>query len=119
MNNKEIGALGEEAAARHLAESGMTLLDRNFRAGKIGEIDLIARDKDYWCFIEVKTRSGDRYGTPIEAVFPKKQQAIIRVAQIYLNLHHLRDVPIRFDVVEVFLGKNYQVSKMEHVKNAF
>ena len=87
---------------KHLNQS---ILDKNFRC-KIGEIDIIAREGNYICFIEVKTRYGDLFGSPCEAVTYSKQQRISKVAQIYIMKKRLYRFFCRFDVIEVILNKN-------------
>ncbi|MBP1744015.1 MAG: hypothetical protein H6Q58_993 [Firmicutes bacterium] len=116
--NKDIGSLGEEISENFLIESGYTILERNFRC-KTGEIDLIARDGDYICFIEVKTRCGDLFGSPCEAVNYSKQQKISRTAQMYILKKKLYKFCFRFDVIEVILNKENCSSSIKLIKNAF
>lgn len=119
MNYRELGRIGEEAAAKHITACGMKLLARNFRVGRMGEIDMIAQDGDTLCFIEVKARRGQRYGTPAEAVSAAKQHTIIKVAQVYAAHHEIDDMQLRFDVIEVYMGSNCEILWVEHIKNAF
>ena len=116
--NKETGNLGEEISENFLIESGYTILDKNFRC-KIGEIDIIAREGNYICFIEVKTRYGDLFGSPCEAVTYSKQQKISKVAQIYIMKKKLYRFFFRFDVIEVILNKNDDSYSIKFIKNAF
>jgi Holliday junction resolvase-like predicted endonuclease len=69
-----VGAYGERVALAHLVEQGMVVLDRNWRC-RTGEIDLILRDGSDLVFCEVKTRRGNRFGTPAEAVCGRQQSA--------------------------------------------
>jgi putative endonuclease len=119
MNNKEIGGIGEDMAARYLVKSGMTLLARNFRVSRMGEIDIIARDNQTICFVEVKARSSSHFGLPVEAVSPGKCRTITRLASLYLSQMQLNNSPVRFDVVEVIMDKQYQVTDIRHLKAAF
>ncbi|MCR4434385.1 MAG: YraN family protein [Clostridiales bacterium] len=122
INKKSFGNEGENIASDFLARSGYTILDRNFRVGKLGEIDIIAREKDYICFIEVKTRSSVNYGVPSEAVNKRKQQSITRLASIYISRHKLYWHNIRFDVVEVIGNRNQEgvdVQSINLIRNAF
>lgn len=73
MNNIQIGNIGEEAAADYLCKEGYVILERNYRRS-IGEIDIIANNKETLVFVEVKTRSNTRYGFPAEAVHYHKRQ---------------------------------------------
>ena len=75
---------------------------RNYRS-RWGEIDLVCRHKKTLVFVEVKARSPESWGTPAEAVTPSKQRRIMRTAYAYLEEIKLQDMPVRFDVVEVFL----------------
>jgi putative endonuclease len=113
---KNIGRTGEKLAARYLAEQGYILLEQNFHK-RYGEIDIIARDGEYLVFIEVKTRSGSRYGSPFDAVDLRKQQQISKVALAFMTEQDSLDVAVRFDVVAVYLTK--PAPRIELMKNAF
>lgn len=102
-SNKEKGNLGEAIAEDYLKESGYIILERNFRT-KFGEIDLIAKDRDYIAFIEVKTRCGTLFGSPGEAVTTLKQHKISRTAEAYIMKKNLFKFKFRFDVIEVILN---------------
>lgn len=95
-----LGNLGEEAAVGLLKESGYKILTRNYK-DSLGEIDIIARDKDTFCFIEVKTRNSLRFGLPQEAVSLTKQRQISKAALNFLKKNNLLDKKARFDVVSV------------------
>ena len=106
------GYIGEEEVAEYLENNGYKIITRNFRC-KLGEIDIIATDKDYICFIEVKKRNSADFGSPLEAITPSKIRKLTMTAQIYIKLNNLYDKNVRFDVVGV-LG-----DKIELIKNAF
>src|SRR3954463_4115682 len=95
-----VGAYGERVACAHLVEQGMVVLDRNWRC-PAGELDLILRDGDALVFVEVKTRRGDRFGTPAEAVGEAKVRRLRRLAAAWLEQAGLPPVTVRFDVVAV------------------
>lgn len=116
MKNKALGATGEEFAAGFLRENGYKVLERNFK-NKFGEIDIIARDKDTYCFIEVKTRSGTAFGFPQEAVSSRKQEQISKVALQYLKTNKLFDKKARFDVIALLYQDGSP--KFDLIKNAF
>lgn len=116
MPNDPLGRLGERAAAEFLKKSGYTILANNYRA-KPGEIDLIASAKNVVVFIEVKTRRSTAFGTPAEAVNYRKQQKIIKTALCYLQQHGLQDVPVQFDIVEVYVAEPEY--RCVHITNAF
>ncbi len=116
---KTFGNFGEDAAVKYLKKKKYKILDRNFNIHG-GEIDIIAKKDDCVVFVEVKTRSGDEYGSGLEAVNYAKQQRMIKAAQVYLM--RLGDVPARFDVVAVngFMdGKKFKIVEIEHIENAF
>lgn len=89
----------EERAARWLEERGVQLLARNF-SGKTGEIDLIARDGEHLVFVEVRARSNRAFSSAAASVDRRKQQRIVRTAQLFLQRHPaLAQLPCRFDVI--------------------
>ncbi len=111
-----LGRWGEEEAVRFLRRLGMKIVERNFRT-PVGEIDIIARHGRTLVFIEVKTRRGNLFGTPQEAVGPFKQRQIVRTAQWYLNNGSGRGLQPRFDVIAVRpAGAGAQI---EHIPDAF
>jgi len=122
MDKSARGRFGEEAAAEHLMQKGYRIKETHFRAGRLGEIDIIAEKDEYICFVEVKTRSSCLYGTPSEAVNPAKQRKIKRVSLAYLNYKRIDSPNIRFDVVEVYIkaeGEALKVKDITHIENAF
>ncbi|MCP4663380.1 MAG: YraN family protein [bacterium] len=98
------GRAGEDEAVAWLRRRGYDIVERNF-ATKAGEIDVVARDGDTLCFIEIKARSSRTYGLAIEAVSRKKQRRLARAAAFYL-LVHPTDSPCRFDVIGLDLGSD-------------
>jgi len=115
-NNLSLGKKGEDIALDFLKKNGYGIIKRNYRT-KLGEIDIIAREKDTLCFIEVKTRSSLRFGSPKEAVFPSKQRQISKVALTFLKEHKFMNEKSRFDVVCISGASGTQ--KIELLKNAF
>ncbi len=87
-------------AARYLKKHGYKILQRNFTAPH-GEIDIIAKDGNYFVFVEVKRRLSTYFGLPREAVTAAKQQTIAFCAKFWLTQNKLYGVPTRFDVVEI------------------
>lgn len=114
MNNKEKGELGERIALRYLIKKGAEILEKNYKI-KSGEIDIIAKLDNELVFIEVKSRSNLNYGYPAEAVNYKKIKKILNVAKYYLLINNLQNVPIRFDVLEIYFNER----KINHIINAF
>lgn len=115
-DNLDIGRQGEEDAVGLLKKNRYKILVRNYRT-KLGEIDIIAQDKDTVCFIEVKTRGSDRFGLPLEAISKNKQNQIVKVALEFLNKHNLLAQKARFDIVSVINSRSG--SKLDLIKNAF
>lgn len=109
---KLLGRVGEEQAVKFLKKQGYAVLERNYK-NAFGEIDVIAKDGEYTVFIEVKTRSGDGFGAPSEAVDRRKRQKYGRIAAAYLNFKNAADAPCRFDVIEI------QEGQINHIKDAF
>ncbi|MFF3574199.1 YraN family protein [Nocardia jiangxiensis] len=116
-HNLALGAHGEELAAQYLRAAGMDIVEQNWRC-RYGELDLIARDAEVTAFVEVKTRSGLRFGIPAEAVTFTKQQRIRRLALLWLNEQQGPWRQIRFDVVSV-LVKPRSEPVIEHLKAVF
>jgi putative endonuclease len=116
QENKELGRRGEEAASRFLKKQGYRIVERNYTC-KLGEIDLIAYEKDTLSFIEVKTRTSLQYGPPQLAVHPFKQRQLAKTALYFLKEKRLDDPKARFDVVAVILGPAGE--EIELIRNAF
>ncbi len=112
------GARGEELARRFLRSHGYKILYRNFRACGGGEIDIVCRDGDTLVFVEVKTRSDEDFGRPIEAVDRQKQLRVSKGGLAWLRLLDNPDIVFRFDVVEVLLP-DHGVPHFELIQNAF
>ena len=115
-DTQRLGRQGENAATAFLKTQGFTILDTNYRTHR-AEIDIIAKDQDTICFIEVKTRRSVKKGLPKEALTRTKQQKIIQGATHYLKNKGLLDSQIRFDVIEV-IQKNDTLD-MNLIKHAF
>src|SRR5512137_1106592 len=116
MQKKELGKRGEELALRFLKKSGYKIIEQNYVC-KMGEMDIIAREKDTLVFIEVKTRTSIEFGPPQLAVNLSKQRQLSKVALNYLNEKRLNDVKARFDVVAILLEQEKE--EIELIKDAF
>ncbi len=112
-----LGKLGENLAVTYLKKNGYNIIKRNYRQ-KTGEIDIIARDSENLIFVEVKTRKSLRFGKPFEAVTPKKQAQISRVALDYITRNKLSDQAIRFDVISIVMIQDGK-PEIEHLPNCF
>lgn len=114
--NKDLGDFGEAAAVYYVKEHGMEVIERNFCV-RGGEIDIIAIDKDKLVFIEVKTRSSDRYGLPSESVDMRKIEHMKTAAERFLNENPF-DGEVRFDAIEVeasISGERREVFSINHI----
>lgn len=123
---RTVGNVGEAEAARLLRRKKYKILERNYVA--LGnEIDIIAENRDYMVFVEVKTRSYDPGGTkweirPAASVTPEKQAAIIKVAKCYLAYNRYinkKKKQIRFDIIEVYTDKDMKIKHTVHIESAF
>lgn len=111
-----LGQEGERIAEAYLRKKGYSLVERNYRCS-VGELDLVVLDRRVIVFVEVKTRTDERFGAPLESVGRRKQQRMIKAALFFLSQHRLHHREARFDVVGItFMGGEPAV---EHVKNAF
>ena len=110
--NKIHGTIGEIEVEKYLKDKGYVIVVTNYR-NRLGEIDIIAKDKNVLVFVEVKSRATLAFGRPCEAVDFRKQQKIRKVAELYLLQKQKYYSDVRFDVVEV-LG-----DEINHIKNAF
>ena len=114
---KSAGDRGEALAAGFLRKIGYEILRRNFRS-RLGEIDLIARDGEEVVFVEVKTRSSERWGEPEDAVTRGKQRRLYQAAKQFADHNRLHDRTLRFDVVSVLLADGRE-PEFTHFKDAF
>jgi putative endonuclease len=96
-HTRQKGLRAEEEASLWLERQGLEVVERNV-VTHAGEIDIIAREGEVLCFVEVKARASDVYGPAIEAVDARKQRRLVRAASLYLALRNL-DTACRFDVL--------------------
>ena len=123
-NTTSIGRYGESLACEYLKNKKYKILEQNFYSSH-NEIDIIAENKQYIIFVEVKTRSCSlqndfNFGTPASAVTYSKQKRTLAAAQSYLNEHPTKKSP-RLDVIEIYLDKNNSENllKINHIEDAF
>ena len=111
-----LGKKGEEVALSYLKSKKYKIIEKNLR-NRFGEIDIIAKDKGTLVFIEVKTRTSEAFGTPIQGINERKQERLKQLAMRYLAEKGLIDQEVRFDVLGILqTGKE---TKIEHIPNAF
>ena len=112
------GERGEKLASKFLRSRGYKILYRNFKDRRGGEIDIVCRDGDTLVFVEVKTRGGEEFGRPVEAVDREKQLRVSRGGLAWLRLLDNPDITFRFDIVEVLLPDHAE-PHCELIQNAF
>ena len=120
-----LGRRGERLARRFLKRKGVKILARNYRC-PAGEADLIVLDTstrtehgtETLAFVEVKTRSSDRYTDPEGAVDARKRRKMRKIADYYLATHDAADLPVRFDVIAIVLPPG-EKPHIRHIPNAF
>lgn len=118
LKRKILGRHGEEIAARYLEKNGFRLLRKNYRC-RLGEIDLVAMDRDYLVFVEVRSKSSDEFGEGYESLLYKKQSKLRQVAWYYLKSEGKTGMSCRFDVVSIRFDRDGEVQRIEHIENAF
>ena len=111
----ELGQKGERLAVGYLKKKGYSIIQKNFRT-PLGEIDIIAKDKETLVFIEVKTRESLQYGQPFESVTGLKRRKIANVALLYLK--KLDKIPdCRFDIISIYHKQG--IAEVDLIKDAF
>ncbi len=116
MDSNLLGDYGEIIASRYLRKHGYLIVNANYSC-RFGEIDLIAEDKKYICFVEVKTRSENMKYTPADAVDFSKRTKIISASQLFMKKYVNKRQP-RYDIIEVYF-ENGEPVKLNHIENAF
>jgi len=106
------GIAGEEQAIRYLQSRGCTIVAHRFRVGHT-EIDLIARQGDLVTFVEVKTRRGTAFGSPLEAVTGAKRRELVKAARVWVDRCGTPADIYRFDCIVIV------DNKLEHLADAF
>lgn len=112
---QKLGNIGEDLAASYLRRLGYSILDRNYKA-RYGEIDIIALDHDTLVFVEVKTRTNTSFGTPEEAVTPRKLAEVVKTAEYYKSTHDGLPEELRVDVIGIQL-EGRSPTHINHIQN--
>lgn len=111
-----IAIRGEDLATQYLRENKYKIIERNFRKS-YGEIDIICLKNNTLVFVEVKTRTSNAYGTPIEAISYYKLKSLIKTAEFYSHLHPELPQALQIDAISIMLDENGNASNIEHNKN--
>lgn len=116
-NTKQEGSKGENKAIEYLINLGYKIIKTNFTFGKVGEIDIIAKDGDTLVFVEVRKRLNNEYGKPEESLTLKKRNKIRKTAEAYLYINKIENIECRFDFIGI--EKENDEITINHIKNAF
>lgn len=125
MSNTEVGRRGEDLAVAYLESKGYRVLDRRYRFER-AEVDIVCfqprrdgRPGGELVFVEVKTRSGNAFGTPEDGLLPQQRKRIAKAAQAYMYERKLEGALARFDVVAIRLSRAGHEPQIDHYENAF
>jgi len=112
-----IGKQGEDLAAAYLESKDWLVFDRNYRFDK-AEVDIVATDRNYIVFVEVKLRSNTFFGQPEDYVTPQKEANIKKAAEAWIYERKMETAVVRFDVISI-VQKGNQAPQITHFKDAF
>lgn len=113
MNNREFGSKGEDLACEYLQKNGYTIVERNKHFSTVCEIDIIAKIKSKYVFVEVKTRKTENFGSPLEAITKTKYQNIKTGVLSYIKENKIKDY--RIDVVGIVLEPEVKITHLQNV----
>jgi len=117
MDRQEVGKLGEKTAQKFLKKRGYRIRETGFRC-RHGEIDIIAQQKDYLIFVEVRTKSNLDFGTPEESITQTKKERLIASALTYTTTHQKLPLLWRIDVVAIEIDDKGKTKRIELIENA-
>lgn len=112
----ELGSWGESKAAEYLRDQGYQILERNFRVWE-GEIDLIVELDGAIHFVEVKTRSSERFGSPEESMHARKRARLLKAGYSYLEQESDENVPFQFDLVAIVCSTDQRLIRLTHYED--
>lgn len=114
MQRRRTGEAGEKAAREYLEKQGYRIEQLNYRC-EFGEMDIVARDGASLIFVEVRTRTGYAFGTPVESINARKQSRLKNLAQHYLKHRYGRELPCRFDLIAILMERGtLEVTELKH-----
>jgi len=117
LSRKDTGKLGEILAAESLKNNGYSIIETNYHCS-FGEIDIVAQEDNCLVLIEVRTKTGNRFGSPEESVTKAKKNHLIKTAYTYLGEKNKLQSNWRIDFIAVELDRNNKPSRIEHYKDA-
>lgn len=113
---QKVGKIGEDLAVKFLKKRHYKILERNFRADKFGEIDIIAKDKGELVFVEVKTKTDEQFGSPEQEFTYQKKKKMRRAIQNYLFKKYFIDKDWRTDLIAIeILNKKTDIRHYENI----
>ncbi len=115
---KRLGIAGEKLAQKYLRRKRFRIRALNYQSPH-GEIDIVAQEKNTIVFVEVRTLSTDKYGSPFDVLKEEKKHHLTRAAKHYLGRFHLEHYDWRFDFISVIMGEKRRHAKFEHIEDAF
>ena len=118
MLKREIGNKGEDIAVKILKKKGYRIIERDFNVPGMGELDIVAKKKEYLVFVEVRLRKNTLHGSGAETIDIFKQKKLIKAALMYMKVNKLDYAPARFDVVSITGDIDGEYS-VELIENAF
>lgn len=116
LRNKRIGKIGEDIAASFLTKKGYKIIARNYRA-RYGELDIVTTYRHTLIFIEVKTRIGNEYGSPEEAIGKHKIKELLFMADYFRMMHPETPAAMRIDAIAVTLHPDETLASLRHIEN--
>lgn len=119
LKKSKLGIWGEEKAAEYLRRNGFSIVGRRLRFGPHGELDIVVTKGSLLAFVEVKTRSSERYGRPAEAVNHNKQKILCKTAATFLRKAKYPNFSYRFDIVEIIGSCDNPSPTIRHIEDAF
>ena len=117
MKRRDVGILGEKLAGDFLKKRGYRILETNYRCPE-GEIDIVARHKDFLVFVEVRTKTSREFGSPEESITAVKRERLRATAAHYQQSHDNLPASWRIDVVAIELNRDGKPTRMELIENA-
>lgn len=117
MTTKQTGKAGEKIAGQYLVKNGYRILAKNYTC-RLGEIDIVAMDKNELVFVEVRTKTGSGFGSPEESITRAKQRKLVSMAQYYLKANPGSPEDYRIDVIAVTLGASSEAAGIKHIPYA-
>jgi len=113
---QETGKTGEILAVQHLLDHGYDILETNFRC-YLGELDIVARENNTLIFVEVRAKTGKKFGSALESITAEKSRRLKRLASFYMRQQYHKELSCRIDFIALQLSKyDYSLEQIDHIK---